>query len=608
MAVLTSLFTPPDKAPRSQQQFWFALSLVIASICPLLALQKAFSSEFVVQDDARQHVFWMSRFLDPTLFPGDWIADYFQSVAPWGYASFYHLFAWIGISPLWLHRCLPIVLCLIATAYAFGATLQLLPIPFAGFLAALVLNQSLWMRDDIISSTPVAFVYPLFFAFLYYLLRRSLWPCLGTIALQGWFYPQCVFLYAGVLLLRLLTWERGKVRLVRDRKEYWLSGLGLTVAFLVLMPYALKPSAFGPVLTGAEAKEMFTLSAQGWSAFFNDRPLIFWLCGKRSGMLPFEWCTANYVWTPAVDDLPPNPLRILLMPHLWLALSLPFLLKFSPYFPLARLVTQKIVLLPQILLVSLGWFCISHALIFKLHLPNRYTEHSFRIVAASAAGVALAILLDALGRWGWRWGSRRARKQVFLAGMATVAAIVLLAYPMLLRFEDVSFPVIQYSTGRYPALYQFFAQQPQDSVIASIDREIANIPSFARRSILVGGRGFVLPYHLGYYQEISQRTIDLLKAQYSANLAEVQQFIQRYGVDFWLLEEQTFKSKYLQTNPVFKEFAETTAAIKPQFRKTATVALKQVGDRCTVFQHQRFTVIDANCVLNQTRIDGENGE
>ena len=62
--------------------FWFALSLAIVLIYSLESLKVSFQSEYFIQDDARQHIFWMRRFLDAELFPQDFIADYFQSVAP----------------------------------------------------------------------------------------------------------------------------------------------------------------------------------------------------------------------------------------------------------------------------------------------------------------------------------------------------------------------------------------------------------------------------------------------------------------------------------------------------------------------------------------------
>ena len=98
---LQKLLTPtsPTKNDRLWN-FWLCLSLGFAIVCAWLALKEGFSSEWIVQDDARQHVFWMMRYLDPQLFPDDLIANYFQSVAPVGYTSLYKLAAAAGISLL----------------------------------------------------------------------------------------------------------------------------------------------------------------------------------------------------------------------------------------------------------------------------------------------------------------------------------------------------------------------------------------------------------------------------------------------------------------------------------------------------------------------------
>ena len=82
--------------------FWLGLSLAFGLVYGMLVWQQAFAGEYVVQDDARQHVFWMQRFRDPDLFPNDLIADYFQSVAPVGYTWFYKIAALLGINPLLL--------------------------------------------------------------------------------------------------------------------------------------------------------------------------------------------------------------------------------------------------------------------------------------------------------------------------------------------------------------------------------------------------------------------------------------------------------------------------------------------------------------------------
>src|ERR1041384_852563 len=83
---------------------WLALSLAFSAYFANQALHQAFRAPFVVQDDARQHIFWMERFLDPQLFPHDLIADYFQSVAPTGYSAFYNLMAHLGVNPMVLNK------------------------------------------------------------------------------------------------------------------------------------------------------------------------------------------------------------------------------------------------------------------------------------------------------------------------------------------------------------------------------------------------------------------------------------------------------------------------------------------------------------------------
>ena len=84
-----------------------SLSLAFAIIYGILALQQAFGGEYVVQDDARQHIFWMQRYLDPGAFPNDLIADYFQSAAPLGYDLLYRTLARLGLEPHLVARVLP---------------------------------------------------------------------------------------------------------------------------------------------------------------------------------------------------------------------------------------------------------------------------------------------------------------------------------------------------------------------------------------------------------------------------------------------------------------------------------------------------------------------
>ena len=125
-----------------------------------------------------------------------------------------------GISPLVLHKLLPMALGLLTTAFCFGISMQLLRVPAAAFISSLLLTQSLWMRDALISGTPRAFSHPLILAFLYYLLLGA-WPlCLLSVALLGLFYPSFSLIAMAILALRLLRWENKRLGLSRNKTDY----------------------------------------------------------------------------------------------------------------------------------------------------------------------------------------------------------------------------------------------------------------------------------------------------------------------------------------------------------------------------------------------------
>ncbi|MGB7441093.1 MAG: hypothetical protein WA919_08510 [Coleofasciculaceae cyanobacterium] len=562
---------PVNRLSSTQVIFWFSLSLTFAAIYSFLSLQIAFSEEYVVQDDARQHVFWMQRFLDPELFPNDLIANYFQTVAPAGYSFLYRVVAAMGINPLLFNKLLPVILSLVTAGYCFGVTLQLLPVPAAAFSASLLLSQALGLTDAIVSGTPKAFIYPLFLAFIYYLLRGSLWPCLGAIALQGLFYPQLVLITAGTLFLRLWQWQDGRLGLSLDRRNRLICSTGILIAVLVMLPYVFKTNEFGPVISVAEARQLPEFLPGGRARFFyDDDPGRFWLKG-RSGI------NLASALTPVTNVL---------------GFLLPLLLPFPRQFPLVQRITKNITFLPQILLASFGMFFAAHALLFRLHLPSRYISHSLRIVMTLTAGIVLVVIIDAISHWLRQNSKSSFPGQKPLAwGITIFLAAVLLLYPCLVD----TFPITAYQIGTAPSLYQFLQKQPQDSLIASLSQETNNLPTFAQRSILVGSE-YAIPYHLGYYYQFRQRTLDLINAQYSLDKNEVDNFIQTYGVDFWLLDKGAFLPEYLSNNKWVQQYQPAANQALQKLKQGKKPVLAQIMESCRAFETQALFVLKAACI------------
>ncbi len=553
--------------------FWFSLSITFAVFYGFLALKKAFVSSLSVQDDARQHIFWMQRFFNPNLFPNDLIADYFQSVAPAGYTWLYKSAAFIGVNPFILAKIIPFILGLICTYYIFRICLEILPVPMAGFIAALVMNQAIWMKDDVASATPRAFVYPFFLAFLYYLLRGSLVRMGIAIALVGLFYPQYVFIASGMLILRLICWRDGRFKLSSEKLDFLLCGVGLSTAFFVLLPYALTSSEFGPAISREAAMKLREFYPNGRSTFFHVHPKDFWLTGKRSGIFP------KSLFTPATQCA---------------GLVLPFLFSFVSAFPLIKNITSRIWLLVHLLLSSLGMFFIAHALLFRLHLPSRYTGLSFRIIIALATAIALTLIIDALFNWAENIQKSPIKfKPIISLTLTGLILASLVLYPVFVK----GFPLVKYKVGRATDLYEFFQAQPEDILIASLEEEANLLPTFAQRSILLG-REYAIPYQVGYYSQFRQRTIDLIVAQYSSDLTVVKDFIQKYGIDFWMLHRGGFTPEYVEDNSWLMQYESAQDAVT--FLQLGYIpALATTIPICTVFQNDSLFVLDANCILKK---------
>ena len=548
----------------TKKYFWFSLSLLVGISYSLLAIQEAFADNYVVQDDARQHVFWMLRFIDPDFFPNDLIADYFQSVAPTGYSNLYRLASALGIHPFIFNKCLPLILDIITTSYCFFFCLDLFPVPFAGFLGSLFLNQYLWLRDDLVSATPTAFIYPLLIAFLYYLVKRLPFPLWITLILLGLFYPQGLLVASGVLVLKVAFWRQGNTI-----RKHQLEIIGLAVSLVVMLVYALQSSQYQPVITAAEAKTMPEFLEGGTSEFFVSSFWEFWLNGKRSGMMPQF---AGVILT----------LLILFSP--W------FILK-PHWFPLRHNIKPDAFILVQLTVASVGLFFLSHLFLFQLHLPSRYTEHSLRIVSAIALSFALTIILDAIINWNHRHQLQLPYSLSLIP--TTLFFLSLLTYPAF--FQD--FPETNYITGKYPQLYQFLQSTPKDTLIASTTEETNQLPTFAKRSILVGSQGYPIPYHLGYYHQIRERTRDLINAQYSSNLEVIQTFIDKYKIDFWLLEKSAFSSNYITQNDWLMQYQPIAKKVREQLEAGNTPFLNQPPENsCQVWENKTLFLLDANCL------------
>ena len=548
---------------KNQIIFWLSLSITFAIIYSLMLWQQIFSVEYIIQDDARQHVVWMQRFVDSQLFPNDLIADYFQSVSPIGYSTVYKLMASIGINPLLFSKILPMILSLITTVYCFLFTLKIFPIPFTAFLASVMLNQSLWMKNDIASGTSRGFIYLLLLAFFYYFFDKKLIPCIIVLICQSLFYPPTVLISAGLIFFDLIF------NYLKTKKLDKFYIITLIVSILILLPYQLQSSTFAPTVSLEEARNLATFYPEGrMSFFYDDNPIYFWLGASGPGMI------ANLSWMPI-----PN----------YLAILLPLFLYFKNKFTLIK--EGKFQIFGKIILVSLGLFFLAHILIFTLYLPNRYTIHTFRIIIDISAAIVVSILINTsfndFKRFKNNW-----QKKVLPLTISLILITPTILYPYLLE----TFPKGNYVQGNHSKTYEFFAQQPKDIMIASLADEADNIPSFSARSVLVS-REYAVPFHNGYYlNKLLPKIIDTIAVQYTTDISQLQEYIQKYNINFWLIHKNAFNYEYLANNKWLQEFQPVTQNAENILKNNKIPTLKTFIKSCKVLEDKELIVINAKCI------------
>ncbi|MGF1490925.1 MAG: hypothetical protein ACFBSC_00400 [Microcoleaceae cyanobacterium] len=580
------IITPEKKLSSPRTIFWLALSLFFSILYGLLVLQQAFDGEYVVQDDARKHIFWMRRWLNPELFQQDLISDFFQSIQPIGLKAVYGGFAQLGVDPMLTNRCFPLLIGMVMSIYCFCICFELFPLPIAGFITTLLLNQSFWMRDTITAAVASSFAYPLFFGFLYYWLNQSYSLCLLFLTLEGLFYPPVTLLSLGLLVIDFI-WDclgksaNTKADLTNLKSWFYIMGLGITV--VLLLGYQFSASDYGPVIRGFEARNLPEFQIGGRAEFYSPNLIRFRLLGTRSGMVPR-------------------------------GLFSPITLCSGLLFPIFIFCRRKLLLLYQtkileflikLLTVSITLFLIAHQALFHLFLPSRYTSYSFYLIIAITSGITITSMIDQFFQRGINQLSKLSQalpsrlqtvnvaifQSLFCFSSIIVITAALILYPITLD----KFTAPNYVRPREFFLYEHLAQYPKDTLIASLSEEADNIPTFAQLPILVGWE-YALPYQTQYYQQIRERSLALIQAQYSSNPNVLKDFINRYQVDLFLVDLDAFTPEFFTRNDWFRQRHDIAARIQPNANQSA---LLKLADRCAVYQSSRFVVIQSKCVVEQ---------
>jgi hypothetical protein len=451
-------------------------------------------------------------------------------------------------------------------------------VPAAGFLVSWTLSENAWLMDNIASATPRAFLYPLFAAFLFYLLKRSGWGVAITVLLLGLTYPQMALIAGALAGLSLFAFQNGVPRLTGDHGNARVATFGVAAAIVVLAPYAMQGAIYGPTIGPAAARGLAEFWVGERAAFFDPDPWRYWTCGERSGLLPLEWCQLRD------QDWAGIPATIAPLAFLVLILALPVVLHARAAGPVAARIGPGITILPRLLLVSVVLFAAAHVVLFQLHLPNRYSQHGIRFAFDIAFGMCLYLLVLKAMDWarGSDWGPRAAGRAVVGLVGALVVAMPAVAAQVGERL---------YVTGHHPALYAHLGVAPKNTVVATLEDEGNNLPAFTRRSVLFA-REFAIPYQTGFYAAFRERGRRTAAAQYAPDPAVLARFLDDFGVDYWLVDRRAFDRSHVATAWWARQFpAAHDAAMDDEPSVLATLV-----PFCVTLFDPPLVLLDAKCL------------
>jgi len=556
-----------SRAGAARERLWLAGALALTLLFTARTMAPAFLSG-AIQDDALQHVFWMLRFRDPELLRDDLFADYFQSLAPVGYTAIYWTLT-RAVDPLLASKLLPPLLGGFTALFTFLLVRRLHPSPAAACLATVLLSWYLWQYDDLSSATPRAFLMPTLTALLWALVAGRSAVAVGVTLLAALVYPIGGVLGVALLGARLVRFEGRRPKLVRERSAWVMTLAAIVLVGMALLPDLLAGSPYGPAITAAEARTMPEFGPKGRNAYFVPGAYKFWLESYRSG-LNLRVSDALFPQIPVLFE------------YAALAALLPLALRFRRRLPAARLLDGQLTILVRLLAASFALFLLAHLLLFRLYLPSRYVQWSVPLVLSVAAGLALAILFqEAAAR------VRAARPGRLAAALAVLFAIGVALYPAEYRGE--------FQPDRHPAITAYLRDQPKDLLVAAVPHDADWVPAMTGRRILVA-REYALAYHPGYYGEVRQRMEDLIDAYYDEGTKRLAGLVERYGVDFFLVDHEAFNAFTVGKAWGGREFAPFHLTIAARLNRPRRYALQDLVRDCAVVDDGAVALVPATCL------------
>ena len=505
---------------RRPQCLW-AVLLTVALF--LLVHGYALWRPYVVNDDTRQQIFWMQAWEDPGLYPeqdgAGWLSDYARHYVSPGVRGLYRLAA---------HVVDPLTFSKILTGLEFtllGGVLFLLGASMGGreedggrgYGAAWAVLCAFWLMPfflhNMSGGLARSFAAPLMALFLLAWVRGSALGMLLLLFLLSLFIP---YIYALCAVAVAVAWLGWKTRLL-PRPPLPVRLWHYPVCVLTALPAwwfnkGLTATGYGPMVS---AEVMGNNPLYGPFGRFEIIPVPSLL--HELVVRPLELILPIREWGP--------PLGVAS------ALVLAFVLYKGGRSVHWRRLGGIAPPFAAIALASLIMYAAARILLLTLFIPSRYLEYTTNLFYCLLAGIIL-------------WAGFRSLLPYLSVGMRRWLPRGAVAMCLCLAVFRLHGEALD-DYGGAAELYAAVKDTPRNSVFAGHPYTMDNVLAFGQRNV-VASYELAHPWSLGMWHRLRPPLVEMLRACYATDAETVRRFAVKYGVDYFVVDEGTYSSRFTQ--------------------------------------------------------------
>ncbi|MEA4858346.1 MAG: hypothetical protein AAGU21_19010 [Solidesulfovibrio sp.] len=511
--------TASSDGPATGQDWLFVAFCSVAVFA--VAHRLGLASPYVVNDDVRQQIYWMARFLDPALYPPDLLGDYAAAYVPPALKALYFAAAkGFGCDPILFSKLLTggLFVTLALAFFGLGAALEGRVLGYACAAMACCLPYFL---KNISGGLSRSFAPPLLALFFLAWLRRSGGGMALTLLAQALFIPYIAVLSAFCACLDAF-WCRIVDRPAGPFPARPWHGLALVLAAGLVWSFShsLDAAGFGPLVGRAGLAAGPEFSAAGRlelyplpNPFFD---LIYW---------PFEGI-GLFLDIGLVAGIAS------------LAVLLPFVIVGARRAPWPKLAATAGRPAAMLLAGSLLLYALARIVALKLFVPDRYIAYTINLLYALSLAV---VLRHALAKP--------------LSGKAGRFALLALALGLgLWRLSGAGL----YDYRADAPLYAAVRELPKEALVAGNPELLDTVLTFGRRNVFASFE-LAHPWSVGYWERYFPRLAHQIDAYYAKDPLAVLEFARAYGVSHMVVREADLTAAAIAKGPLFAPF---TARIK----------------------------------------------